>query len=61
MSSWRVLPDGRPARGHPANEDLFAGTPVRSGHFVTCIPLRLALPLVAREMISTNGCRCDSR
>jgi hypothetical protein len=44
-----VLPDGRPARGHPANEDLFAGTPVRGGHFVTCIPPWLALPLVARE------------
>jgi hypothetical protein len=24
-----VLPDGPTALGHPANEDLFAGTPVR--------------------------------
>ncbi len=31
-----VLPDERPTRGHPTNEDLFGGTPVRSGHFVTC-------------------------
>ena len=25
-----VLPDGLAALGHPANEDLFAGTPVRA-------------------------------
>jgi hypothetical protein len=25
-----VLPDGPTALGHPANEDLFAGTPVRA-------------------------------
>ncbi|NYF91764.1 hypothetical protein HDF08_003883 [Edaphobacter lichenicola] len=27
------------------------------GHFVTCIPLRVVLPLVAMEMISANRCR----
>src|ERR1700733_6180752 len=26
----RVLPDGPPALRHPANEDLFAGTPMRA-------------------------------
>ncbi|MBB5345929.1 hypothetical protein [Tunturibacter empetritectus] len=25
-----VLPDGPPALGHPTNEDLFVGTPVRA-------------------------------
>jgi len=30
MKMRLVLPDGPTALGHPANEDLFAGTPVRA-------------------------------
>jgi hypothetical protein len=30
MSDLGVLSDGPTALGHPANEDLFAGTPVRA-------------------------------
>jgi hypothetical protein len=26
-----VLPDGTAALGHPTNEDLFVGTPIRAG------------------------------
>src|ERR1700677_1774683 len=35
-----VLPDGPTALGHPTNEDLFGGTPVRAGRshgFLTCL------------------------
>jgi hypothetical protein len=30
MHGYMILPDGPAALGHPANEDLFAGTPVRA-------------------------------
>jgi hypothetical protein len=54
MHGYMILPDGPAALGHPANEDLFGGTPVRR-------PFRgertglgglgsLALPLVGIEV-----------
>jgi hypothetical protein len=30
VHEFGVLPDGPTALGHPTNEDLFAGTPVRA-------------------------------
>jgi hypothetical protein len=30
MHGYMILPDGPAALGHPANEDLFGGTPVRA-------------------------------
>ena len=46
-----VLPDGPTALGHPANEDLFAGTPVRAAtswrvHLSCNCALFAVLPLV---------------
>ena len=59
MGSGDVLPDGPATLGHPANEDLFAGTPVRGGHFVGCVPFRggsnpVGLPLVGVRYLPSD-------
>jgi len=54
-----VLPDGPTALGHPANEDLFAGAPVRaatSWRVYRSCGLNACGPPVGREtMIPTNA------
>jgi hypothetical protein len=51
-----VLPDGPTALGHPANEDLFAGTPVRAAtswrvYLFLLGLIFVALPLVLDDLL----------